>query len=1581
MYLMSGEVLIKNFNEILMLGRFKVYYQPIVHVASGRLCGYEALTHWLDPNFGLLPPSKFITALEEARLIHKLDAFMIDNVCQGIRYGLERNVVTVPVSINLSELDFELEDMPALVAKMIAKYDLPRGTINIEIKESAFCGSRKERVIDGLNKFREMGCEIWIDNFARDHSPLTVLEAFRPDLLKIDISFLRNFHSDAYSHILLKNVMNMIKEMGLRTLMVGVADEEVVKFLLQVNCEKAQGYYFGEPVPLEQTRHLTRAPEDDDTRQYYNSIGRVNLLSQTPMQTIRFDEIDIESPNRMPLAIIEFNGTKFHFLMYNDSFRNAFKSLGTSDASEPEDVFNNRKLPFAIRIHNNAQQVMRDDAEHVQDFVTSEGFSNIRLRRIAYNPKAQTAAILAVVEHVGANENRERESMKETVLRFVYTLYSRVDIFSCDGTEVRNVYLNSARYKESFVSGNVGQSIKNFAEGNIYFEDRHKFVEFFNVETLDQRLWEVGGNHVTDYFRTRDGFGNYSWQMYMLIPIVFDKRRYFVCCARGIDAERMRRLPEIDRMGAEYYDMPGNPVFLLLASHAFTSTLGYGSFEQFLQNSLYVEASLTDNKILYIHLGKQGIISSKNYKNSAYDETIRDMIINTVVDEKHSDVKNFFDRNRLLADYRVGKGNGEMEFLRRPDEQSDKPRYLHTAYQVRESSENSNIHVFFLSFDIDGYRRKNENMIQLVERDTLTGLYNRGTAVGLIRKYLNNSEGRRAALILLDLDNFKQINDRFGHECGDQILKDAASRMKAAFQMYGLVARIGGDEFLSMLKNVSAVAVDGILKDFSDSTKSLIYHGHQITYTMSIGYAMYPNHGVEYQDLYQNADMALYAVKMNGRAHFRRFQPDMENNNRAQLGFSLAQLSEGMPGGFLVYRAKPPYEILYANNQLLHLYECESLEELRNFTGNSFKGCVVEEDWETVQTTIKRQLALSNDFDYIQFHIKTAKGTVRFLENYGRLIQSADEGDSFYVFALDVMQKERVNLGALTREKPRSAAEEKVISKLISSSRKNVLDSLFEGFSIVGDGTYILIYDVKMRVTRWSATAVDVFGLPGEYIDNGAHKIINMIHPDDRERYIECMNALIEGNLPFYEMQYRIRAKDGTYSITTNKGFVIPDENGNPDFIGGIIKDHEILSHMDPVTGLRNQYGFFQDLSAMMSEDEECIILLIGLDNFTNINDMRGYNHGNHVLLEFGRMLKKIFSENNGVVYRMEGPKYTIIVKDSDEEWTAELYRQIQLRLRSGFYVDAVRHNLIINGGQIKLNHFQVSEKTVYSCLNFAYKDSKENRHGDIATFQLSMNEDNRRALEKINVIRDSVINGCKGFYLCYQPIVNTNTERLTAMEALLRWRGDPYGEVPPYQFVPILEEDAIFPELGEWILRQAMKDGVRFLKKYPNVLMHVNLSYVQLEKEDFSDMLLKIIDELKFPPKNLCLEITEGCRLLDMDKLIKVVTGLKDRGIAFAIDDFGTGFASIDILKRLPANVVKIDREFIKDIDKSEQDRQALQRISELAAIYGSNVCAEGIETTEMRDIVRQYPIDTIQGFLYSRPIPFDEFMAKNFK
>ena len=275
---------------------------------------------------------------------------------------------------------------------------------------------------------------------------------------------------------------------------------------------------------------------------------------------------------------------------------------------------------------------------------------------------------------------------------------------------------------------------------------------------------------------------------------------------------------------------------------------------------------------------------------------------------------------------------------------------------------------------------------------------------------LHAEDTKSAALVILDLDYFKQINDRFGHDCGDQILKDASRRMQEEMEEYGLVARIGGDEFLAVMLNVPREKVEEILSRFTNAQKTIDYHGKEITYTMSIGYASFPEHGQVYNELYQRADMALYTIKMAGRNGFRFFEPEMANSNREHLGFNPASLSEGMPGGFLVYRANETQDILYANRYVLDLYECEDMDTFREFTENSFRGLVLEEDQQRVQETIERQQALSPEgfgFDYLRYRGKTAKGNLRVIEDYGRLFHSHNDGDLYYVFLLDFEQKQK----------------------------------------------------------------------------------------------------------------------------------------------------------------------------------------------------------------------------------------------------------------------------------------------------------------------------------------------------------------------------------------------------------------------------------------------------------------------------------------------------------------------------------------------------------------------------------------------
>ena len=185
-----------------------------------------------------------------------------------------------------------------------------------------------------------------------------------------------------------------------------------------------------------------------------------------------------------------------------------------------------------------------------------------------------------------------------------------------------------------------------------------------------------------------------------------------------------------------------------------------------------------------------------------------------------------------------------------------------------------------------------------------------------------------------------------------------------------------------------------------------------------------------------------------------------------------------------------------------------------------------------------------------------------------------------------------------------------------------------------------------------------------------------------------------------------------------------------------------------------------------------------------------------------------------------------------------------------------------------------------------------------------------------------------------------------------------------------------MFPILGRWIMRQAMIDGLAFVEKYPAFILNVNLSYTQVKRNDFVHSVTRLLSETGFPANNLCLEITERCRAVDVERLRNVVRDLRNVGVRFAIDDFGTGFSSIGLLKDIPVETIKIDRSFVQNISDNERDRKLIQCFNMLAELFDSDVCAEGVETEDLAKILRENGIRSLQGYLFSKPITYDEFV-----
>ncbi len=552
--------------------------------------------------------------------------------------------------------------------------------------------------------------------------------------------------------------------------------------------------------------------------------------------------------------------------------------------------------------------------------------------------------------------------------------------------------------------------------------------------------------------------------------------------------------------------------------------------------------------------------------------------------------------------------------------------------------------------------------------------------------------------------------------------------------------------------------------------------------------------------------------------------------------------------------------------------------------------------------------------------------------------------------------------------------KERANIRVISEERRQLLDGLYKSFEVVADGTYVYLCDMKYDFSRWSKNAVDIFGLPSEYMYGAGDIWENRIHPEDRAAYHKGIDEIFSGNAAGHDMQYRAMRTTGEYEVCTCRGVVIRDLNGEPDYFAGTIRNHGVQGHIDALTGLRNQYGFFEDLDSCIKRSTEFSVILFGISRFSEINEMYGYHFGNRVLQRYAR---KVFENtgNRGHTYRIDGTKFAVISNTLSIEELQVQYDRFRAFLHESFQVDNRKILLDLHCGALRVDRFDVDSQTVYACLNFANEESKYRQQGNLVEFQNDLNEENHQRLEKLHAIRASIMRGYEGFYLLYQPVVDAKSEKLIGAEALLRWKNEQYGMVPPDLFIPLLESDPLFPELGEWIIRESILAGKRILSTNPGFVINVNLSYTQIEKPDFVDMVLRILNELEYPPEHLCFEVTERCRLLDLELLKNVIINLKSRGVLVALDDFGTGFSSIGILKEIPFDIIKIDRSFVRRIEKNDIDRQLIRSIADLAFIFGAKVCVEGIETEGMRDILKSFHVESFQGYYYARPLLIEDF------
>ncbi len=243
------QYVVDHIDEAIAKDYIKVYYQPIIRVATREVCGMEALVRWVDPTIGMMAPLDFIETLEHFHLIHLVDEYMVKRVCQDYRMLMDEGINTVPVSVNISRLDFDVCSVLKLLSDFCEIYDVPIEMMEVEITESAF-NDNTGLIREQVKKIRDAGFEIWVDDFGSGYSSLNTIAEYDFDVLKLDLIFLKSFENYK-TRTLMNYIIKGARELGVQPLCEGVECEEHFQFLKDIGCERCQGYYFGKPMPLE----------------------------------------------------------------------------------------------------------------------------------------------------------------------------------------------------------------------------------------------------------------------------------------------------------------------------------------------------------------------------------------------------------------------------------------------------------------------------------------------------------------------------------------------------------------------------------------------------------------------------------------------------------------------------------------------------------------------------------------------------------------------------------------------------------------------------------------------------------------------------------------------------------------------------------------------------------------------------------------------------------------------------------------------------------------------------------------------------------------------------------------------------------------------------------------------------------------------------------------------------------------------------------------------------------------------------------------------------------------------------------
>lgn len=796
--------------------------------------------------------------------------------------------------------------------------------------------------------------------------------------------------------------------------------------------------------------------------------------------------------------------------------------------------------------------------------------------------------------------------------------------------------------------------------------------------------------------------------------------------------------------------------------------------------------------------------------------------------------------------------------------------------------------------DIDQEKKMHEMLVEQALLDPLTKLYSRTKAQSLIEGFLRN-EGSfgKHVLMIVNIKSFGEVNKRFGGVFGDGVLVNIAEKLMETFRKKDIIARIGGDDFMILAKDIASQSIAERKMRSIVSVISEIYVGENVTISCNVGAACFPTDGRNYSALFRNADCALYKAGKTGGS-----------------GYEL-------------------YDATY------------KLDEY-NKRGEYYHEYVIREYKKNANGDFSREIT---DFAVdVMLDAKDVSSAIKLLlDKVGKYYKC----DNVFVFETD---------------------DNQILHTTYSWNGKDGLNH-FNAMQFI---------DLK-----------DMPSLDSYFDERGIRIISNTNIMRNHPGYAPFVNLMDSKALlqcAFYEDDVFRGCVCIGHSKKTHEW--LKEEINTLQTITKLISVYllklkasekiqtriERLTNYDTLTGLPTLYKFRKDVEELLKQNQDTTYAIVHMDinKFKYINDTLGYDAGDDLLREIS---KTVSTEAFDIAFmgRVSADNFVLLMTYVSQEQIREnLVRLNESFLKKIKFCSIGKSTFIISG--VALIKYGQDVMSAIDNANIARKSIKKSAETSCCFYDEKLEEQAILELDICNSMQQALDD--EEFIMYLQPKVNLDNNQIVGAEALTRWQRKNGTVMVPDQFIPLFEKNGFIIQLDFYIYECACKTVKKWIEQdIEPVTISVNVSRVHLNSDDFVNKVLNLVDGYKVPHKYLEFELTESIFLDNTETAISTMRRLREENFLVSIDDFGAGYSSLNLLKDMATDVLKLDKEFFRKGDMKKEEKIIVSSITNMAKQLKMKVLSEGVETEAQSAFLKEIACDMAQGYLFSKPMLEPEF------